>query len=184
MSDETRSIIRRFKDVEQTPFSRNLTALDSQQMDMLIAPNESASDLLPDRARIVINALDKLDLGGDEKKIKARQAAYSELSNAKAYSVREKLAGVTVLDVHLQEKLAQDDHYIVRRAVAANTNFDLEIRLSLIDDPVEAVRAAAPSAIKPDDSEGGIDRDVETEASDTPDTPKTNRMSDNGITLH
>ncbi len=178
MSEEDRSIVRRFKDVEQTPFSRNLTALDSQQMDMLIAPNESASDLLPDRARIVIKALNALDIEDDFEKSMARQGAYRELSDAKAYSVREALAQVEDLEIGLQEKLAGDDHFAVRKAVAANTNFDLDLRLSLNDDPIEAVRDAAPSAVK----SGDLDADIDEEE---PDTPRPSAAADqDGMTLH
>jgi len=178
MSDEPKNISWRFRDVEQTTFSRNLSALDSQQMDMLIAPNESASDLLPDRARIVISALDNLDLDEDEEKSEARQAAYAELSDAEAYSVREKLAGVTELDRDLQEKLADDVHFAVRKAVAENPNFDLDLRLSLNDDPTAAVRAAAPSAAKSSDLDGDLDEEA-------PAAPKSDgRPSDNGMTLH
>ena len=181
MSEEDRSIIRRFKDVEQTPFSRNLTALDSQQMDMLIAPNESASDLLPDRARIVIKALNALDIENDFEKSMARQGAYRELSDAKAYSVREALAQVEDLETGLQEKLADDDHFAVRKAVAQNTNFDLDLRLSLNDDPIEAVRDAAPSAVKSSDAEID-DADIDGES---PAAPKPSDAADqNGMTLH
>lgn len=177
MSEDRPTIVRRFKDVEQTPFSRNLTALDSQQMDMLIAPNESASDLLPDRARVVIRALDNLDIEGDLDKSMARQGAYRELSEAKAYSVREALAGVEYLEVSLQEKLADDDHFKVRIAVAENTNFDPEIRASLGDDPIEAVRDAAPSVASSSYIEIDMDEDAPEPHGQDGDQP-------DGITMH
>lgn len=177
MSEDKPTITGRFKDVEQTPFSRNLTAMESQQMDMLIAPNESASDLLPDRARVVIRALDNLDIEDNFEKSMARQGAYQELSDAKAYSVREALAGVEHLEIDLQEKLADDDHFKVRIAVAENTNFDAEIRASLSEDPVEAVRNAAPSVASSSYIEIDMDEDAPEPHDQDGDQP-------DGITMH